>query len=136
MDAAILDSDILSELLKRRDAVVLSNASAYLGVHSRFAYSAFVRLEVRRGLLEKNAVIQLARFDVFCTHSLIFPVTDVILDRASVLWVDARRGGLTCGDADLIIASTALENSLVLVTGNNAHFSWIQGLRLVDWRLP
>jgi len=52
MDAAILDSDILSELLKRRDAVVLSNASAYLGVHSRFAFSAFVRVEVRRGLLE------------------------------------------------------------------------------------
>jgi len=38
------------------------------------------------------------------------------------------------GDADLIIAATALETGRVLVTGNTAHYSWIPGLTLDDRR--
>ena len=37
-------------------------------------------------------------------------------------------------DADLIIAATALEHGRTLATGNAAHFSWINGLNLEDWR--
>ena len=33
-----------------------------------------------------------------------------------------------------IIAATALEHKRVLVTGNTAHFSWVPGLRVEDWR--
>jgi predicted nucleic acid-binding protein len=33
-----------------------------------------------------------------------------------------------------IIAATALETGRTLVTGNIAHFDWIPGLALADWR--
>ncbi|MGV2339880.1 MAG UNVERIFIED_CONTAM: hypothetical protein LVR18_39780 [Planctomycetaceae bacterium] len=46
----------------------------------------------------------------------------------------ARRGGHPGGDADLIIAATALETRRVLVTGNTAHYDWISGLALQNWR--
>jgi hypothetical protein len=39
-------------------------------------------------------------------------------------------------DADVLIAATALEHGRVLVTGNTAHFSWIPGLAIEDWRQP
>lgn len=39
-------------------------------------------------------------------------------------------------DADLLIAATALEHSLSLVTGNTADFSWIATLTLENWRQP
>ena len=58
---------------------------------------------------EKGALALSARFDTFCSHSFILPVTDAVFERASDLWVLARRGGYAHNDADLIIAATALE---------------------------
>jgi tRNA(fMet)-specific endonuclease VapC len=73
---------------------------------------------------------------VFCQHSVVYPITDDVLDRAAILWADARSRGLPDNDADLIIAATASLQGRTLVTGNSAHFSWIAGLSLEDWRSP
>jgi tRNA(fMet)-specific endonuclease VapC len=62
------------------------------------------------------------------------PISDAVLDRASDLWADARKGGHPGRDPDLIIAATALESSRVLITGNLAHFSWIPSLAIENWR--
>jgi tRNA(fMet)-specific endonuclease VapC len=59
-----------------------------------------------------------------------------VLERAEDLWVIGENGGHPHSDADLIIAATALEHERELVTGNTAHFAWIPGLILVDWRQP
>lgn len=136
MAPAILDTDLLSEVLKQRDASVRHHASLYLQHHGRFTFSAVTRFEILRGYKECNATTQLAKFATFCGNSLILPVTDPIFDRAADLWVAARQGGHPCGDADLLIAATALEHNLELVTGNTAHFAWIAGLSLADWRTP
>ena len=136
MDAALLDSDILSEVLKHRNAAVLQNAALYLQQHGQFAISAVTRFEVLRGYKELNATAQLARFVTFCQHTLIVPLTDAIFDCAADLWAYARQNGHPHADADLLIASTAIEHGRLLVTGNTAHFAWISGLRTEDWRLP
>lgn len=136
MHAALLDTDLLSELLKQRNATVTAHAAAYLQQHGQFAISAFSRFEVRRGYLVKHATSALARFEVFCAHSLVLPVTAAVLDRAAELWAEARRGGHPFGDADLVIAATALEHARVLVTGNGRHFAWVPGLSIEDWRQP
>ena len=136
MDLALLDTDTLSEVLKQRNATVAQHAVAYLQDHGQFAFSAFTRFEILRGYQESQATRQLPRFAAFCAQSLILPVTDAVFDRAADLWVIARRGGHPHGDADLIIAATALAQGLELVTGNTQHFAWIPGLTLVDWRQP
>ena len=136
MEVALLDTDVLSEVLKQRNPQVVAKAAEYLRSHGSFAFSAFTRFEISRGFKEKVATNQIARFRKFCQHSLIIPVTDSVFDRAEDLWAIARRGGLPCGDADLIIAATALETGRVLVTGNTAHYAWISGLNLEDWRTP
>lgn len=136
MDAALLDTDTLIEMLKQKDSVVAQHAAAYLQQYAGFAFSAISRYEILRGIKEKNAVVQARRFASFSQHSIVMPITESILDQAADLWVAARRGGHPSGDADLMIAATALESGRVLVTGNTGHFAWIPGLRISDWRQP
>jgi tRNA(fMet)-specific endonuclease VapC len=135
MLATLLDTDILSEILKRRNARVTTNASAYLREHGQFTFSVFTRFEIRRGYELRNAVRQLSRFEEFCSHCTVLPVTDAIFDRAAILWTEARRGGHPCSDADVLIAATALVHDLVLASGNQSHFEWVRDLELEDWRI-
>ena len=49
MDESLLDSDILSEILKAKDRRVLDAAKGYLAEHSRLAFSAMTLYEILRG---------------------------------------------------------------------------------------
>jgi predicted nucleic acid-binding protein len=134
MDEALLDTDILSEILKAQDQQVLARARDYLAVHQRIAFSAITFYEVLRGLLAKQATRQLSQFLTTANTSDILPVSLPVLRRAAELWAEAQTLGHPRDDADLIIAATALEADRELVTGNTTHFTWIRGLRVVDWR--
>jgi tRNA(fMet)-specific endonuclease VapC len=134
MDLSLLDTDILTEIFKRRNPTVAANAAAYLQQHGQFAISAMTRFEVVRGLRHKRAATSLQRFESMCVHMFVIPISDGVLDRAADLWVDARDGGHPQRDADLIIAATALVHNRTLVTGNTPHYKWINGLSLADWR--
>ncbi len=136
MPLSLLDTDILSEVFKQRDAVVKQHAASYLLQYQQFTFSVFSRFEIRRGYLSKQATQQLSRFDLFCGQCQVLTLDDAVFDRAALLWADARRGGHPCGDADLLIAATALEHGLTLVTGNARHFSWMTALPTEDWRVP
>ena len=134
MDAALLDTDILTEFFKGQNAVVLGHADAYLQTHGQFAVSAFTHYEIVRGLRFKNASSKLKAFDALCQGVQIIPVTGEVLNRAADLWVAGRKGGFAHRDADLIIAATALEHGRTLVTGNTSHFQWVSGLQIDNWR--
>ena len=134
MDAALLDTDILTEFFKGQNTVVRGYADAYLQTHGQFAISAFTHYEIVRGLLFKNASSKLNAFDALCQGVQIFPITSEVLIRAADLWVAGRKGGFAHRDADLIIAATALEHGRTLITGNTTHFQWIPGLQIDNWR--
>src|ERR1043166_2629216 len=101
MSPCLIDTDILSEVLKQKDATVLSKAAAYLQAHQQFTFSAITRYEILRGLKAKAAARQLAQFATFCGHSAILPLTDAIFDRAADLWVTTHAAGRPMKDADL-----------------------------------
>ena len=134
MDESLLDTDILSEVLKATDQQVLATAKQYLSEHQRLAFSSITLYEIIRGMRSKRATQQLTQFLQTANNSDVLPVSVLVLLRAADLWADARNGGHPHDDADLIIAATALEAQRVLVTGNTAHFAWINGLQLADWR--
>lgn len=136
MQLSLLDTDMLNEVLKKKNSQVVKRASEYLQQHQQIAISSITWYEVVRGLREKGANKQLQRFERFCRHSLLYDVTTSVLNRSADLWVLARQDGHPDNDADLIIAATALEHSRVLVTGNTSHFSWIPGLTVENWRNP
>ncbi len=134
MDDAILDTDILSEVLKRKDQQVLAHTRQYLAEHGRLAFSAMTVYEIIRGMRATQATRQLREFFTTVGTSDVFPVSLPVLMRAAELWAEGRNGGHPHNDADLIVAATAMDAQRVLVTGNTGHYSWISGLQLADWR--
>jgi tRNA(fMet)-specific endonuclease VapC len=66
-------------------------------------------------------------------HSEIVPITEAIISRASDIYADLYKCGQLIGDADILIAATALEHGLVLSTNNEHHFSRISGLTIDNW---
>ena len=134
MDPAILDTDIFSEVLRQRNAAVMRKAAAYVQQHGQIAISSVSRFEILRGYKKLNATTQLGRFHVLCQKSLILALTDAIFDQAADLWAYGRNHGHPVGDADVLIAATALEHGRTLVTGNESHFTWMPGLVVDNWR--
>jgi tRNA(fMet)-specific endonuclease VapC len=134
MDETLLDTDILSEILKAKNKSVLDIAERYLSQHQRFAFSAITFYEILRGFRANQAGRAIDEFLALADNSEVLPVSIPVLKRSADLWANARQGGYPRNDTDLIIAATALEARRVLVTGNTAHFNWIPGLYLADWR--
>jgi tRNA(fMet)-specific endonuclease VapC len=93
MDEALLDTDILSEVLKRKDRKVLATARQYLAQHQRLAFSAITVYEIVRGLKANRAARQLGEFLKTVGTSDVFPPSLAILMRAAELWADAHKVG-------------------------------------------
>ncbi len=66
MAPCLLDTDILSEMLKQKSPTVVQKAAAYLQAHQQLAFSAITRYELIRGLKAKGATRQLSQFETFC----------------------------------------------------------------------
>lgn len=128
----ILDTDILS-LLMRHSPSVVANAKAYLLEHRQFTISVITRYEILRGLKARDAAKQAARFEQFCGRNQIVPITDETIVKAADIYADLHKRGELIGDADILIAASALVNGCGIVTNNEAHFGRIADLRVENW---
>lgn len=72
MQPVLLDTDILNEVLKQKNANVINKAADYLSQQQQFAISGITWYELMRGLREKGATTQLKKFEQFCQHSTIY----------------------------------------------------------------
>jgi tRNA(fMet)-specific endonuclease VapC len=100
---------------------------------SALAFSMITRYEILRGLRAKNATSQLQAFDRFCGTCLIVPLTDDVVVRAADIYAALRQRGELIGDADILIAATALSHGLAVVTNNETHFRRVSGLGVENW---
>ena len=80
--------------------------------------SAMTRLEIVRGMRDNE---RKATFNLLDSMETI-DITIEIADRAGELIRLWRTKGVILGDADAIIAATALNHNLALVTTNEKHF--------------
>lgn len=128
----LLDTDILSAIM-RREPLAVARARSYLLARSRFTISIITRYEILCGLKAKKASTQLAKFEIFCASIEVLPITDATIVRAADIYANLlERGGLI-GDADILIAATALEHGLVLSTNNEKHHRRIAALQIDNW---
>ena len=63
-------------------------------------------------------------------------VTEPIAHRAALLSVAPGRRGPKFGLGDALVAATALEQGLTLVTHSGQRFANIAGLTVLDWAVP
>jgi predicted nucleic acid-binding protein len=66
----------------------------------------------------------------FLRGKRLLPVTRPIAERFGHIRGSLRQRGLIVGDADLLIAATAIHHDRILVTRNVRHFSRIPNLSL------
>lgn len=60
-----------------------------------------------------------------------YPI-DALKKYGEIRWM-LEREGMKIGDMDMFIAATALEENLIIVTGNTEHFSRVPGLKVENW---
>jgi tRNA(fMet)-specific endonuclease VapC len=132
MNEVLLDTDTLSFFL-RHIPQVTAKAGNYLKFHKGFTFSVITNFEVLRGLKIKNATHQITKFGLIRRQSRELPLTDSVIIRAADIYADLYKRGLLILDADILIAATALENNLAIVTNNERHFQRISGLQVLNW---
>lgn len=128
----LLDTDILSAMM-RNDPKVIAKVKAYREQHQSLLFSIISRYEILRGLKTKRADTQLQIFETFCQTNTIIPITDKIMRQASDVYAELHNRGLILGDANVLIAATALVHGYTLATINPVTYQHIEGLRLAAW---
>lgn len=68
----------------------------------------------------------------FCDMLQILPIRDALEEYATQK-TRLRKEGKPIDDLDLLIGSTAISNSLTLVTDNQKHFERLSKLKIVNW---
>ncbi len=130
MNKAILDTDILSEIVKGVDQTVAAHARTYRRSFGRYTLSVVTLMEVLRGYQKKQAFRQLQTFlaVIPATEILTFEMNHAKL--AGVIAGELERTGRPIGLADVMIAATAIDQDLELVTANLGHYRRIQRSRI------
>ena len=108
-------------------------ARSYLAIYRQFTFSVITRYEILRGLFAKGASKPLSAFDQLCATSRVLPLTDPIIVQAATIYADLHQRGELIGDADILIAATAISHGLAVVTNNEAHFRRIRNLQFLNW---
>ena len=132
MSEVLVDSDILSFFL-RNVPKVKTEAEKYLKTHKGFTFSIITHFEILRGLKVKDAQRQITKFGLIRLQSREINLTPEIMNRAADIYADLYKRGLLVNDADILIAATASENNLAVVTNNESHFNRISGLQVLNW---
>ncbi|MDZ4657067.1 MAG: PIN domain-containing protein [Bythopirellula sp.] len=138
MNKSLLDTDTLSWVNKAKDPIIITTATRYLSYYGNFTFSSVTVMEVVRGYNLAGNTNKLAGFlDSLSTHEILdFETSTAVL--AGEIDAALLKTGQPIGRADPMIAATAIECSLILVTGNTKHFERIQALgyllQIEDWR--
>ena len=140
MSRAVLDTDILSEVLKRKDQRVVACAHEYLAAHTRLTITVVSVLEVVAGWHRRQREDRVAQFLTLLAEIDVLPVDTEAAVLAGRIEADLARLGRSVGRADSMIAAVASTRGLPLVTGNGDHYARIRdlgvALELDDWRAP
>lgn len=128
----LIDTDTLSYAIKGNSQVITKMDEAF----KEFGYVNFSILtyyEALNGLIYKDAQKQLGKFKKMIELNRVLPISIKEAGKAAEIFVELRRKGVAIGHNDIMIAATAIENGLKLITNNERHFKRIPGLDYETW---
>ena len=119
----LVDTDVLIWHLRG-----LPKATQRLDEMPKLTISAITYLELLQGMRSKAETVAVQK-SLELRHTERLAITPAITERAVALMETlALSSGLQLGDA--LIAATALEHNLPLLTANTKHFAVIEGLKI------
>lgn len=138
MDKCLLDTDIFSEVLKAKNPTVVERVAAYKSSFGYLTVSAITVMEIVKGLHRMGREDAIRKFLEGIASSEVVEFDQSCAEIAGRMYGDLERTGQPVGRADPMIAATALQHGLVLVSGNTEHYRRIQNLayriKLDNWR--
>ncbi len=132
MKKALLDTNIISAYM-RGNPQVIRKIEDYLQKHDTLSISIISYYELRRGIKALSNAAKIEAFNKFIATCEIEDLGLLIAERAADIYDELRKAGKLVEDADILIAATALENGMTVVTDNTEHFKRIKGLKLENW---
>lgn len=139
VEKSLLDTDIISEIIKRANPRIIVKANSYLNQFDKYTLSVITVMEIIEGWHKRKQEQRLQQFLTILTSQeiLSFDFTEAVL--AGKIYADLETTGKRIGYPDCMIAAIAIHHNLTLVTGNLSHYQRIQdldySLRLDNWRL-
>jgi tRNA(fMet)-specific endonuclease VapC len=138
MDKALLDTDMLSEMLKGVDLVVAAKAKSYHAAIGYYTTSVITVMEVVKGFHKVGRQQRVRQFLSTLSTVEVLVFDSACAELAGRIYADLERTGQPIGRADPMIAAIALRHDLTLVTGNLSHYQRIVSLgydlKLENWR--
>ena len=127
----LLDTDTVIYSLKG-DPAVKKNLREHF--HDPMKMSVITLMELFYGAHKSQKIASnLAKIKTLENSFDIIPVGEELAEIFAMTKAQLEKAGSPLDDFDLIIASCALSNNLVLVTNNVKHFRRIEGLKLTNW---
>ncbi|MDZ8104781.1 MAG: PIN domain-containing protein [Nostoc sp. DedQUE12a] len=139
VEKSLLDTDILSEIIKRVNLRIINKANTYLNQFDKYTISAITVMEIVEGWQKRQQQQRLQEFLTILGSQeiLSFDLAEAVL--AGKIYADLETTGKRIGYPDCMIAGIAIHHNLTLVTGNLSHYQRIPdlgySLRLDNWRL-
>ena len=131
----LLDTDILSNLMKRSPSSVLvakvSRVPAELQFTSSITLGELVYGAHR--LRERTTVFMEKIEDILLPNLPVLSFDVAAARRYGEIRSELERLGTPIGDADMRIAAIALSHDLKVVTGNERHFQRVPELEIENW---
>ncbi len=134
MSGYLLDTNVLSELLKRRPEPKVIQRLQGISDPELFT-SVVCVMELRFGaarVRDGKSLWRRITAEVL-SRIQILPLRSHEATRAGDILADLERRGEIVGIEDILIAATAISRNLTVSTRNTGHFSRIRGLRVEDW---
>jgi len=129
----LIDTDICSVHLRRPTKL----ASRFQQYYGRLHLSVITVGELRAWALRKGSPPSRSHdLNDLLQVAVVLEVNQAIADRFGALRAAQLDSGRPMPQLDLLIAATALEHQLIVVTHNTKHFAAISGLQLIDWLAP
>lgn len=125
----LLDTDTVIAMLRGQYGIqqkVISVGFDACGI------SEITLAELYTGAFKSGIEKDFGQAEFAATHFPIYAIGDILKTYARIR-AALERSGSRLDSMDLLIAATALEYDLILVTGNVKHFSRIPGLQLENW---
>ena len=138
MKRTLLDTDIFSEILKRKHPQVIAIAQQYRHEMGVYTLSTITVLEIVKGLhkVGRESAIRQVLTTIDTEEMLTLTTASAIL--GGRIYADLERAGAPIGRVDPMIAAIALHHGLTLATGNVRHYQRIQALgyalELTNWK--
>ncbi len=125
MQKTLLDTDTFSEIIKGKNARIRDCAERYRDIFGRFTISTITIVEVVKGLQRLGRQLKI---DLLLKSLALEDVVSLDRDAGALagrIYGELERFGQPIGRADPMIAATAIQNDIVLATGNTRHFERI-----------